>query len=538
MYRLIIVDDEMHVIEGVKSDLDLEKNGISELYTAYNMRQAKEIFAEHPIDIMLCDIEMPQGSGLELLAWVRERYPETETIFLTAHADFKYAKQAIQLGSLEYLIKPALVNELEEAISKAKQKISKHSELHHVNQLWMQNHPLIVERFWMDLLDQTIPSHENVIKEVAENRNLVYCERMTFLPVLISVQRWHKELSLRDEKILEYALKNSAQEMIVQQVTNRQIIPIDRGKILVILYFESYTDELLEELVRSCEAYIGSCYRYFYCDLCCYLGTDGYMTEVLSIVQDLMVLAKNNVAFNNKVFSLMGKSVSNVQIKLPDMTVWSAMLKKGTKEKVVAEATEFLENLVRTEGLDAHLLRQFYENFLQMTYFVLNLKGIQAHQLFCDELSLELSKNATRSVTDLLAWIWHTVEKAMDQAETVDEATSVIESVKQYIVVHLDQSELSREELAKHVYLHPDYLSRFFKKETGVSITDYLLQERVNLAKELLCKSDMPIGSIALSVGYSNFSHFSKMFKKVANLNPNDYREQKGFRSNEKSGKR
>ncbi|OCT11858.1 DNA-binding response regulator [Paenibacillus pectinilyticus] len=526
MVRLLIVDDEMHVIEGVKSDLDLAQNEISELYTAYNMRQAQEIFAEHPIDIMLCDIEMPQGSGLELLTWVREHYPETETIFLTAHADFKYAKMAIQLGSLEYLIKPALVNELEAAISKAKQKISKQSELQHVNQLWAQNHPLLVERFWMDLLDQTIPSHEKVIKEAAENRNLIYPETTTFLPVLISVQRWHKELSLREEKILEYALKNSAQEMIIQQVPNGQMIPIDRGKILVILNFETYNDELLEGLVRSSEAYIASCNRYFYCDLCCYLGNDGYMHEILSIVQDLIALDKNNVAFNNKVFSLIGKSVSHEQIILPDMKVWSAMLKKGTKEKVIAGATEFLENLVETEGLDANLLRQFYEDFLQMTYFVLNLKGIQAHQLFCDGLSVTLSHNATRSVTDLLAWIRHTIGKAMDQAEAVEEATSVIESVKQYIAVHLDQSELAREEMAEHVYLHPDYLSRFFKKETGVSISDYLLQERVNLAKQLLSKSDMPIGTIALSVGYSNFSHFSKMFKKVTNINPNDFRQQ------------
>ncbi|MDQ8736497.1 response regulator [Paenibacillus sp. LHD-38] len=526
MYRLLIVDDEKHIIEGMKFDLDLSKNEISKLYTANNMRQAIQVFNEHPIDIMICDIEMPQGNGLELLTWVREHHPATETIFLTAHEDFKYAKQAIQLGSLEYLIKPALVDELEAAIAKAKQKISKQSELHHVNQLWSQNHPLLVERFWMDLLDQTIPSHKKVIQEAAEQRNLIYSETMTFLPVLISVQRWHKQVSMRDEKILEYALKNSAKEMIVQQVTDGQLIPVGRGKILVILYFETFNEEITEHLVRCAEAYIASCAQYFYCDLCCYIGTDGYMHEVMSIVHDLIALDNNNVAFNNKVFSLFGESASSVQIKLPDMRVWSAMLKKGTKEKIIAEATEFLENSVRTEHLDANALRQFYEDFLQMTYFVLNLKGIQAHQLYCDEVSLALSRNATRSVTDLIAWIRHTVEKAKDQAEAVEEATSVIESVKKYIAAHLAQLDLSREEMAEHVYLHPDYLSRFFKKETGMSITDYLLNERVNMAKELLSKSDMAIGSVALSVGYSNFSHFSKMFKKATNMNPNDYRQQ------------
>ncbi len=63
-YHMLIVDDEIHAIEGVKSDLDLNKLGITNLFTAFNIRQAKDIFIEGSIDILLCDIEMPQGSGL------------------------------------------------------------------------------------------------------------------------------------------------------------------------------------------------------------------------------------------------------------------------------------------------------------------------------------------------------------------------------------------------------------------------------------------------------------------------------------------
>lgn len=73
---------------------------------------------------------------------------------------------------------------------------------------------------------------------------------------------------------------------------------------------------------------------------------------------------------------------------------------------------------MQTGALDANLLRQFYEDFLQMMYFVLNLKGIHAHQLFCDEVSLALSRKATRSVTDLLAWIRHTAVKSNGTIES------------------------------------------------------------------------------------------------------------------------
>jgi two-component system response regulator YesN len=71
MYRLLIVDDEIHAVNGIKSGLQWDELSIVEIHTAYNNRQAKEVFAEHEIDLMICDIEMPQGNGLELLAWVR-----------------------------------------------------------------------------------------------------------------------------------------------------------------------------------------------------------------------------------------------------------------------------------------------------------------------------------------------------------------------------------------------------------------------------------------------------------------------------------
>lgn len=63
-----------------------------------------------------------------------------------------------------------------------------------------------------------------------------------------------------------------------------------------------------------------------------------------------------------------------------------------------------------------------------------------------------------------------------------------------------------------------------FKKEIGMNISEYVLQERVNMAKEMLTKTDLTVGSIAASVGYNNFSHFSKMFKKATEINPKDYR--------------
>ncbi|GGA03993.1 hypothetical protein GCM10008018_57410 [Paenibacillus marchantiophytorum] len=69
MSRILLVDDEIYAIEGLKYNLEWESLGFTEVLEAYNIDMAKKIIAEHPIDIMICDIEMPNGNGLQLMEW-------------------------------------------------------------------------------------------------------------------------------------------------------------------------------------------------------------------------------------------------------------------------------------------------------------------------------------------------------------------------------------------------------------------------------------------------------------------------------------
>ena len=79
---------------------------------AYNIKQAKDILSTRQIDILLSDIEMPQGSGLELLEWVREKKLPVECIYLSSYAHFAYAQKALELHSKGYLLKPVSNKEL------------------------------------------------------------------------------------------------------------------------------------------------------------------------------------------------------------------------------------------------------------------------------------------------------------------------------------------------------------------------------------------------------------------------------------------
>ena len=78
--RLLIVDDEIFAIEGIKAGVNWEVLDFSEVLTANSYAQAVEIMEDTPVEIILCDIEMPNESGLERVAWVNEHHPKTECI--------------------------------------------------------------------------------------------------------------------------------------------------------------------------------------------------------------------------------------------------------------------------------------------------------------------------------------------------------------------------------------------------------------------------------------------------------------------------
>ena len=117
--NILLVDDEAITIELLMSTIAWDSFSFDYIYTASSAAKAKQLLSENKIEILLCDIEMPMASGFALLEWIRQENLAVECIFLTCHADFSYAQEALKLGSIEYILKPIQACEVEAAIRKA-----------------------------------------------------------------------------------------------------------------------------------------------------------------------------------------------------------------------------------------------------------------------------------------------------------------------------------------------------------------------------------------------------------------------------------
>ena len=122
-FHVLITDDEEQAIRGLEEGIDWESLEVEKVYKCHSKDTAIRMLERYPVDIMITDIEMPNGSGLELIRWVREQRPGIHAVFYTGHADFSYAQEALRLGVDDYLLKPVPYDELEEIVRKIIKKI-------------------------------------------------------------------------------------------------------------------------------------------------------------------------------------------------------------------------------------------------------------------------------------------------------------------------------------------------------------------------------------------------------------------------------
>ena len=187
MIQALVVDDEIYSAEGLKFALDWDSLGISQVNTAYNIRQAKTILSEQPIQILISDIEMPRGSGYDLLRWMRDKDYDPAVIILTSNGKFEYEKQAIEFQCLDYLLKPVSQRALLKAVQRGigryfeRQKVDANNKL---AEYWNSGTKRRLRHFWRDVMDSPTMVDSKALLDLADRSHIPYTQESVFLPVL------------------------------------------------------------------------------------------------------------------------------------------------------------------------------------------------------------------------------------------------------------------------------------------------------------------------------------------------------------------
>lgn len=258
--NVLFVDDEIAVLNILKKSIDWNEINIEHVYEAYNTKEARKIIAQEEIHIIVCDIEMPQESGLEFLAWIQKFYPNIVNIILTGYPDFSYAKEAVNIGIYKFLLKPVIYNELrqvvESAVFKVKETKRKESQIkygEYCESKWMNNE----KQFLNDLLSEEIPPIEGCIQSETKKR----CIQDLKIKVMLYFNLY--DICIKDENILYFSLVNIAEELY----KNIIVIHINNGIIWIIKSVEEH-----ETIEKMCNIYLYKVKLFMKCEMDAYVS--------------------------------------------------------------------------------------------------------------------------------------------------------------------------------------------------------------------------------------------------------------------------
>ena len=180
---------------------------------------------------------------------------------------------------------------------------------------------------------------------------------------------------------------------------------------------------------------------------------------------------------------------------------------------------------VKTRMLDARMLESIHREVQQALYSHLAGKGIQISLLVNDPISERITAKAVQSAADMLRYGNYMLDKIFSYEEEIKNSKDLVSEINQFIHLHYREN-IGRSEIGAAFYLVPEYLSKLYKKKTGMNLKDYINGYRIEQAKKLLAGGEMPIGEVAVSVGFDNLSYFSTLFKKSSGISPLEYRKQ------------
>lgn len=521
--NILIVDDDVLAVQGIRSAIWTKKLGIDCIFCAYRVQEAKEILKKEKIDIALCDIEMPKGNGLELMAWIRqERYSVTMMI-LTSHADFQYATSAIKLGSFDYLLKPATDEELNGALERAIQKRKETQYLEKESKNWKKNYKIMLERFFYEVMLGIIEGNFKMLNEYAKQRTIALEENMRYLPILFCMKKWSDSLKECDRGSVQFIMKNIAYELF-EKTADKVVCTEIHERGIVVLLCGTWSED---ELQKSCKQYLDAFRESFHCDISGYCGDGVPLEELASEVAKLKKEEKNNVSMEGRIWKKSDLNGRQGEYDPFDYNEVIQFIREQQQDQAFYRIHSYLKLEREKNKLDGILLEKMQNDLLQAIYVLLKEVNVQAHLLFEDKESVELTSAALLTTEDFEKWCLHIIKKTGDFILFVKNDSSVVGQAEFYIRHNLDKI-IGCEDVAREVCMNADYLSRLFKKESGISLQKYINQERIEKAKYLLTATDISISMIAQMTGYSHFSHFSTAFKKATNTTPINYRKQYG----------
>lgn len=212
MTTVLIVDDEALAIQAIRRSINWKNLDVDRVLDAANGVEAQKILRQEPVQVLVCDLEMPRMSGIELLEWMKTSCPDTEAVILTCHESFPMAQKAMELGCVEYVLKPIAPAELTASIRHALNLWKTQESMRGTRRAYENGRSLRRDQYLQDVLEKNILSTAESLFNCAQKYDLELDVSAPLQVVRVLVQM-PAALPQSEQELLGYGVCNIAKEL-------------------------------------------------------------------------------------------------------------------------------------------------------------------------------------------------------------------------------------------------------------------------------------------------------------------------------------
>lgn len=524
----MVVDDEQIVIESVKFIVKKEISNIQVVKTAANGREAIQAASEVKPDIVLMDIRMPGINGIEAIKEIKKTYSDVKFVIVSAYEQFDFAKQAVELGVVDYLMKPVnktklistlnkITNELD--IEKQKEEIQLDNIEKYKKALTVLEQGFIYSILFNKEYGTDLMKYKEILG-LSGSTGYIMILKMTDKKTEKGISTGLKSHKIYTEfkNILKYKTRCVVGPIMVDRIIAYiQDANVDEydHRIEAIRLSEMLVEKIeLKEPEVKLQVAIGS------------VRSDNELIysyeeaiKALRAINDNTVIHISDVTGNimdyeNDFRVEEGRLINALESGAKDsiMVILHALFNKCELAGFNSQC-DFKSNKSRSKLIElmvvAHRIAAemdvSQDSYLRYEDYIAEMLAIDNYDKFKKWFIERMSYIANKIL----------IARESSVSEIIFQANNIIkENYKE---------DISLDGISRQLGISPQYFSRLYKNETGKNFIEYLTEIRIHKAKKLMKENSYSVKEICYMVGYSDPNYFSRLFKKQEGKSPTDY---------------
>lgn len=501
MKKVLIVDDEVIVRVMLRSIVRWEDYGMEIAADVSDGAQALEYCENYVVDFLITDMKMPRMDGIELMKRLKEKNLLPLTLVISGYTEFDLVRDALRLGAMDYILKHEINSQqmahiLQEIAQKEERKTNKE----------LSDKPEIKDSFFE------------------------YPTEGIYGAALLEISDFYQQTVRFRENYKEF-LEKPMGELAFQIPRFRKrgrFIPLGNGRYFFLYQGHGKKEEYHQEMLTAVRQLQSMYKNYMNLDISCVveeealaecfmekrIRCDRMMPLTILLGRNAVVTAWDHGIFLNNIEEIAKRNDSLLTALYEADEFMYETEKKKFFQRI--EMMELKSAVVWALQLLMLLGQKFRESGLEADYRNLFLADKP-----CWDILWEF-----QTIRELELWMTRFFRKEMEYARQClsDRQDTIIQRAKRFIADNCTDPELTLVSVADYIGLNPTYFSTCFVRETEESFSDYLREQRMGRAKQLLAKTNLKIYEVSDRVGYNNVEHFNRTFKKCFQVSPGEYR--------------